>query len=116
MSNPIARMLRAAASGIVLALGFVHVLPHGMEEFGNLALHVQLDPYYNPAGEFGAHGVHHRCQHIAVGAPCQSCEQLPAPHLMYTFWASCEAGVAGVCRCRDPISPAVWTPVTCIHG
>jgi len=43
-------MLRAAAAGIVLSLGFVHVLPHGVEEYGILAVHAQLDPYYNPAG------------------------------------------------------------------
>ncbi|KAF5827908.1 zinc-nutrition responsive transporter [Dunaliella salina] len=50
MSHPVARMLRAAAAGIVMSLGFVHVLPHGVEEFGILAIHVPLKPYYNPAG------------------------------------------------------------------
>jgi hypothetical protein len=50
MSNPVARMLRALAGGIIISLGLVHVLPHGIEEFTNLALHVQLDPFYNPAG------------------------------------------------------------------
>jgi hypothetical protein len=52
MSNPVARMLRAAAAGIVISLGLVHVLPHGIEEFTNLAVHVQVNPFYNPAGVY----------------------------------------------------------------
>ncbi|KAF5840681.1 Zinc/iron permease [Dunaliella salina] len=50
MTNPIARWLRAASAGIVLSLGFVHILPKGIKEFGNLAGRVPLDPAYNPAG------------------------------------------------------------------
>lgn len=49
MTNPIARWLRAASAGIVLSLGFVHVLPEGVQELAALSAQ-KLNPGYNPAG------------------------------------------------------------------